>query len=57
MRNEIENAKKVIRELNTMPHKQVEYPAVIDDVKVFGKMMAVRVKKYMLCLERVGTDA
>ncbi len=45
MLNAIENAKKVIKELNTMPHKEVVYPAVIDDVKVFGKLIAVRVKK------------
>ena len=44
MRNEIENAKRVINELNTMDHKQTEYNN-IDDVKAFGKLMDVRVKK------------
>ena len=45
MRNVIENAKKVKQELLNMDHKQTVYPAVVDNVKVFGKLINVRVKK------------
>jgi len=45
MNNAIENAKRVKNELASFTHKQTVYPTVIDDVKVFGKLIAVRVKK------------
>ena len=45
MRNETKNALKVIKELATMGHTQTSYPVVIDNVKVFGKLINIRVKK------------
>ena len=45
MRNVIENAKRVKQELLNMDQKQTVYPVMINDVKVFGKLITIRVKK------------
>lgn len=45
MLNVIENARRVKREMASFTHKQAVYPVVINDVKVFGKLIAVRIKK------------